>query len=133
MDENNHEFVPLSFTIPLAAEESTTENPIIGEEHVHFFAPGETPSPGTGCGNGSAAKPEAEPGNLCVYTAESEASGLVGTKENVENNVRISDPALKNNPTGAGASGAIIRFHVPSGAAPGGFGYAAGTWAVTAP
>lgn len=46
---------PISFTIPLAAE-----------PEPHYYKVGETPAPGSGC-KGEAEKPEAEPGNLCVF------------------------------------------------------------------
>ena len=118
VDEENHEFVILFLSRSRSlAEESVTGTPVIEEEHVHFFAFEETAKPGEGCGEGSAAKPEAEPGNLCVYTTES-----VTTTARAKENVRISDPVLEGAPTGAGATGAILRFKVPSGAANGGFG-----------
>ncbi len=139
VDERNHEYVSLSFPIPLQAEESVTKTPIIEETSVHFIGvelvggqevPEPTPE---GCGKGSAAKPEAEPGDLCVYTTSWEGThGLLETKEHVEENIRISDPALESSPTGAGATGAVIHFFVPHGAAESGFGSVVGTWAVTA-
>jgi hypothetical protein len=87
---------------------------------VHYFLKGETATPGKGCGKGSAAKPEAEPGNLCVYTGEAEPTIKA---ENVE----FNPPAFPRE-VGAGATGAVLKIFVEQGSA----GYAVGTWAVTA-
>ena len=124
-NEESLVFIPVSFSIPLKAEESKTKAPVIASSHVHFFAKGETAAAGGGCGEGSAAKPEAEPGNLCVYTAENES------KFNAPS-VLIRDPGLHSSP-GAGATGAVLGIPVEAGGAGGGLGYAYGPWAVTAP
>lgn len=49
----------LSFPVSLAKA--------LTEEHVHYFAMGASPPAGSGC-NGSFEKPEAESGNLCIFT-----------------------------------------------------------------
>jgi hypothetical protein len=115
--------VPLSFPIPLRSEESVTGNPIIEEAGVHFIARGETATPGGGCGEGSVKKPEAEPGNLCVYGGAEEM-------QIAPEDVLITPAGVNLREQGAGATGAILRVLVLSGQA-GGFGV--GTWAVTAP
>ncbi len=114
----------LSFPIPLAANESVTDEPVIPAEDVHIFARGETATAGEGCGTGSAAKPEAEPGNLCVYVAASEVKGFEISE------LTSRDPALGGSQAGAGATGASLVFGVPAGFAESGYAY--GTWAVSA-
>ncbi len=123
--ENEGQFVavPLSFPIPLHSEESVTGNPIIEEAGVHFIARGETATPDGGCGDGSVNKPEAEPGNLCVYSGAEEL-------QIAPENTFITPAGVNLREQGAGATGAILRVFVKSGQA-GEFGV--GTWAVTAP
>jgi hypothetical protein len=116
--------VPLSFPIPLAANESVTKEPIISEEKVHFFAKGEVATKGNGCGEGSAAKPEAEPGNLCIYTGVEEIPSFKAEQ------ILITDPALSGRVTGAGATGAVMGLFVPGSLEE--TGNAEGTWAVSA-
>ena len=111
-------YVPVaSFAIPL--EKS------LGEAEVHYINKrGEEvlesgPIPNTGaCKEGTAEKPMAAPGNLCVYAHEEED---VTTNSGI-----IHNPA--NNHEGAGTTGAEQTFIVGVGHAK---GY--GTWAVTAP
>ncbi len=114
----------LSFAISLAASESVTGEPVIGEGSVHVFAEGETATKGDGCGTGSAAKPEAEPGNLCVYSTLLEGPGFR------PEHIIIVDPALHGHLQGAGASGATLQFQVPGNLEES--DTAEGTWAVTA-
>jgi Collagen triple helix repeat (20 copies) len=112
--------MPISFPIPLAA--GTPGQPVIAEENVHFLAKGEAGTPGAGCGSGTAEKPEAEPGNLCVYTADN-APAIPGEG--------IFDSGLGEGTGGAGANGAYLVIHVETFA--GGSAQGNGTWAVTAP
>jgi Collagen triple helix repeat (20 copies) len=116
----NHESVSISFPIPLAA--GAPGSPVIEGEHVHFLAVGETGASVEGCGNGTAEKPEAEPGNLCVYT-RSNAPAIPGAF--------IFDPALSEGTAGAGATGAYLVIFVET--FEGGTAEGYGTWAVTAP
>ena len=85
-----------------------------------FFARGEVAKPREGCGEGSAAKPEAEPGNLCVYITESETIDA--------SYMSAKDPALFRE-EGVGATGFVLSLQVPSGGAN---VASLGTWAVTA-
>jgi hypothetical protein len=119
--ENEHSFVfaPISFSIPLHGEEAVTGTPVIGESKVHFFARGQTATAGEGCGTGSATRPEAEPGNLCIYTGEGESLKA----EQVE-----ILPAALPRLRGASATGASLQVAVHEAGE-----YAIGTWAVTAP
>jgi hypothetical protein len=112
--------IPLSFPIPLPP--GTPGNPVI--EHVHYLEEGATASAGHGCGKGTAEKPEAEPGNLCIYTGEAEP-GII-----LPENVHINDPALTGGKEGAGATGANLKIYIEE--APGGLANAVGTWAVSA-
>jgi hypothetical protein len=99
---------PISFTIPL-------EGPI-AESDVHVIdESGTPPAPNANC-PGTVKRPEAAPGQLCVYVVY---KGLV---ENIE----VADPAgeVENS---ASVSGALVALEGPSGK------WAFGTWAVTAP
>jgi hypothetical protein len=110
--------LPISFTIPLAGE--------LGSAEVHFLKEGEINQ--TGC-PGSAAAPQASPGNLCIYTT---------VAREVENNpVTVANPAIvksgivnaPSNPNlipGASPVGSILILSLPEAS------YAYGTWAVTA-
>jgi hypothetical protein len=113
--------IPISFPIPLKSEEFTTETPVIEEGNVHFFKKGEVAHAGEGCGEGSAAKPEAEPGYLCVYIGESEV---------IQPEDMIARPPAFPRQRGAGATGFALSLDVPPGDAG---ALAVGTWAVTAP
>lgn len=112
-------FVPISFPIPLAA--GTAGSAVI--TNVHFLGLGETAKAGEGCGSGTVEKPEAEPGNLCVYTSEASPAIL-------PSNVSISDPALPSRKEGAGATGANLKIFVEE--LSGGVALGEGTWAVSA-
>jgi hypothetical protein len=101
------------------SEESKTETPVIEEGNVHFVEEGKVAN-GGGCGKGSAAKPEAEPGNLCIYISESQ---VIKPTE-----MATRDPAFPRQ-SGAGATGFVLVLEVPSGAAD---TPATGTWAVSA-
>ena len=90
-------YVPISFTIPLAAE--------IPQSNVHFIKPKEALP--AGC-KGTPEKPEAESGNLCVFAAVQE--GLLGTPA-------IVDPETEstNNST-AGPRGTLLGFIIQENA-----------------
>ena len=110
-------FTAVSFAIPLAAA--------IDKEHVHYIGGlgGVDPEcPGT------VDKPEAEPGNLCVY--QQDASG-VEVAQNGEAKAEIFPadgfPPAAGGQLGASATGAGIFFTAVEG------GIGIGTWAVTAP
>jgi hypothetical protein len=101
--------VPISFTIPLAGG--------LESAGVHFIEPGEEPP--VGC-KGSAEKPEAESGNLCVFAAVLTKGSILGpTFLDAEN----------SGAGGAGKSGTVMQFVLPGteeAAAD-----AMGTWVVT--
>lgn len=100
---------PLSFTIPLA-------NPL-DDEHVLFIKAGEEGTEhATEC-PGTAEKPAAAKGYLCVYTVS-----LFGAEFK-----NISDPQVPVPTEGAGRNGAAMNFQ------PEGLGAGSGSWAVTAP
>jgi hypothetical protein len=110
-----------SFTIPL-------EKPL-GEHEVHYINPageevlggGSTVQPPLADCPGKAEKPEATPGNLCVYA---------GREESVTSNSElISKPGTRGLQSGASTSGALEAFLVAGGSGQ----EAYGTWAVTAP
>jgi hypothetical protein len=99
--------VPISFPIPLADELSETQ--------VHFLAKGAAPT--TEC-PGTAAAPQAEPGNLCVYTRQ--------LSEELEGELQVFlRPG--GGGEGAGTAGSVLVFGNPKQEANG-----FGTWAVTA-
>jgi len=99
------QFVPVSFPFPLSSALTPSD--------VHFVAlgaeTGEGPCPG------SIEEPEAEAGELCVYTANEEVAP--------ESAVAFGGAEVPK----PGTSGAILKFTVK------GFAFANGTWAVTAP
>jgi hypothetical protein len=97
-------FLPISFNIPL-------EEPI-AEAEVHKT--GDTGF-ATSC-PGTAATPEAEPGNLCLYVAQKAGPEIEAV---VRPDMNIAGPG------GAGRTGAILYLH--------GHGDIWGTYAVTAP
>lgn len=100
----------LSFSIPLAQA--------LPEEHVHFIE-GEVTGEHEGCPKGSsAAKPEAEPGNLCVFLDS-------GFKVNFESATILSG---ETGGIEAGKAGAWLLVHPAAE----GLLAANGTWAVTA-
>jgi hypothetical protein len=109
----NFIYVPLSFAIPLEAE--------LEASNVHFIEPNATPP--AGC-KGNVAKPEATPGNLCVFAAVNEGNGPGN---------RFTPSFL--NPTGktpavASKTGTLISFEVDEAYEEA--ASARGTWAVTA-
>lgn len=128
-DEGTRVIVPLSFPIPMESDESKTETPMFDENHVHFFAEGEVATAGNGCGAGSGAKPEAEPGNVCVYATNGGQNGVPITSSQVQ----FKDPSFSGGELGAGATGALLYIEVPTGFVGGTAEGAAGTWAVSAP
>jgi len=97
--------IPISFAIPLAGE--------ISSAHTHFQGKADFAGACQGSLGGSLKEPKAKPGELCVYTGEQNATLTsiltpnFGTEE------------------GAGKSGAVLNFNMPSG------GYAFGSYAVT--
>jgi hypothetical protein len=110
-----------SFAIPLAAPliDSAECEAETGPCVTHYFKHGETATKGDGCGEGSAEKPEAEPGNFCVYA---------GREEHIDSNsIVIKNPG--DNEAGVGTTGAYGVFKITESEE----GYAHGTWAVTAP
>ncbi len=100
-------WVPISLPIPLKAALEATQ--------VHFFGEEEEGPAGSGCAGGTAEKPTAEPGNLCVYSGkieDREGAGFIG--------IYNAGPGTKE---GAATAGAFLRF--------GEFIAGHGTWAVT--
>ncbi len=119
-----HINVPISFSIPLAA--GTPGSPVIESEHVYFIAAGATATSGEGCDIGTAEKPEAAPGNLCVYTTA------------LQPTVQSSEPPLSFDSglsqEGVGTTGANLIFFIDKyeGGTGEGTAEGVGTWAVTA-
>jgi hypothetical protein len=111
----------VSFPIPLSSA--------LGEKNVHFilangeeFVPGAANNPTPTECPGNVSKPEAKPGNFCVYTGRM-AVGLTPYSQ------AIVKPSATNSPeSGTAASGALFFFEESE---PGKSAY--GTWAVTAP
>lgn len=102
--------VPISFTIPM---------PVASEE-AYFLNLNETEKgAGTGGCTGTAAKPTAPPGTLCLYTAE-------------EANFNLTEfPFMSYNGSfGYKSSGTMVRFFISK--EPADF-FVDGSWAVTAP
>jgi len=111
-DNANNEFAiaPISFPIPLPAS----------PEEATFIPVGGT---GTGGCKGTAQKPEAEPGNLCVFEGEAP----LGYKGGLKHYVPV-------NPAGGelGTTGAELLFTTDTPTTVGEEESAEGTWAVTA-
>lgn len=88
----------LSFPIALAKS--------LDEEHVHYIAAGETPPPGCG---GSAEKPEASSGNMCVFT-----TSIIGFKTFKEVVLSFSVHDAEASAEGAGRTGAYLQAITPA-------------------
>jgi|SRR6185437_9502112 len=98
--------IPISFTIPLSAS--------VDAAHVHLIGLGEgTPQ---GCA-GSAEKPEAEPGNVCIWGA---VSGMEFKS--------ILTSSAEDFSAGAGKNGLLMETNVPIEGASG-----RGEWVVSGP
>jgi Collagen triple helix repeat (20 copies) len=111
--EIHNQETSISFTIPLSDE--------LPAASVHIIAPGGEGAGGGTCPTGSSvAKPEAEPGNLCIFQGE---GGF-----NVET-VEALLPAT--NEPGAASVGALLSVRAAEPATP--LLKASGTWAVSAP
>jgi hypothetical protein len=112
---------PISFSIPLAEPLAWSENqPGEPENQVHYINPSgkEVFSINTEIAShpacpGTVAKPEATPGNLCIYASSSPTEGESGWNEAIVNAAEVG-------PAGAAISGALLLAE----------GH--GTWAVTA-
>ncbi len=134
--------VPISFTLPLPSELDGTgckieSGSVVGPCEVHFinaagkelilnmgtFSTDEVDS--TEC-LGSAAAPSAEPGNLCIYTAE--LSGAQPSNLGFAWGDLAILKAATPGATGASTAGAFLGLDITANNAQG-----AGTWAVTAP
>ncbi len=106
--------LPISFAIPLASE--------LGVTAWHFYKIGETPAESSGCFGGTAGKPTAEKGNLCIY------AGHVVGPEDEKNGVEF---AIAENGTngsaGASVAGSALLVGLSSEVS-----FVQGTWAVTA-
>jgi hypothetical protein len=100
--ESDPQYMPVSFTVPLATPPQTT-----------IVSAGSTPT--TTC-PGSASQPAAAPGNLCIYIGYAQSNVTVFN----------FDPDVKNGGAGANVYGTIIGISTP-----GSDGIANGTWAVT--
>jgi hypothetical protein len=99
-------YVPISFTIPLTEALDAT--------HVHYIAKEEAAP--AGCLGGTAAEPSAEPGNLCVYEAQSLFLTFFA----------IHKAGVSAEEIGASPTGALLGMKGEEEAS------AWGTWAVTA-
>ena len=115
--ETQQAIASISFPIPL-------EKPL-GETAVHYV---ETEGNGTTC-PGSAEKPEAQQGNLCIY--QREVGGLELEVLNIDAValIRPANTGFFEATPGAATSGALVKFNPEDANG----GYAWGTWAVTAP
>lgn len=111
-------YAPVSFPIPLKAG--------LSQGHVHVIAPGEHGTGGGTCPTTSeVAKPEAEPGNLCIFQFESASFPL--RRFNVAG-IEVQDPETGNEEEAA-ATGAVIEVRatkIEESVS------VYGTWAVTA-
>jgi hypothetical protein len=104
MDENEHEvFVPVSFSIPLGVD-------FLFNAHVHFGVAGEGGafSENGACPSETPARPEAAPGELCVYQFE------VGLEFAEFLSINKLQPFNK----GANSSGALMKIVVTGGESP---------------
>jgi hypothetical protein len=99
-------YTAISFSIPLVAG--------LSEANVHYIKEGETPP--TECAGGTAEKPAAEPGQLCVFAGQ-ESPFMVFRA--------IQRPGLPGELKGAGPTGASLKFTGEEE------GSAWGSWAVT--
>jgi Collagen triple helix repeat (20 copies) len=118
-----HEFSgsPISFTIPLAKG--------LNEQQVHYFKAGEK-GDGKGCpATSEAAKPEAEPGNLCVFAV---MEGNVKPIEGLGKLFTIRNPEAEESEEPSMHSGKAGTLVLSESIEPGEMS-AYGTWAVTAP
>jgi hypothetical protein len=114
-------FVPVaSFTIPLEKPLGAHEVHYINPEGEEVLGNGGTVQPPLADCPGKAEKPEAAPGNFCVYSAR---------EEDVETGSSGIFQAGTNREEGAGTTGAAETFRVTNTYDPRDFG----TWAVTAP
>jgi hypothetical protein len=104
--------VGISFPIKLAKT--------LDEEHVHYIKVGEAPP--TGC-SGSVAKPEAAPGNLCVFT-----KAILGFPSIEPLEIPFTIRNAEAGEVGAGPSGAYLTALAPAATQQ---IIAAGDWIVT--
>jgi hypothetical protein len=104
----------ISFAVPLKAA--------LDASHVHFILANETPP--TGC-KGTVAKPEADSGNLCVFTQL--LAELVPGLEHLFGPAPIIDASSPGGSAGAGTTGAAVAFEIEKT----GFFVGEGSWAVT--
>jgi hypothetical protein len=130
----------ISYNIPLCVESTQPGQKLTNVEMVHLTeAESEIPPTyvGRGC-NGSQSEAEAQPGHLCVFTANG-----VGATEPLWKNakfVKMYEPDGVEN-LNSGTQGARVIFHttgfnaIATGTVPAGGAYlvAGGAWAVTAP
>jgi hypothetical protein len=117
--------IPLSTTLPFTETPETNRVHIIttvgGKGEGKFEKPGKE-GPNTGCPTtGSVTKPEAEPGNLCIYAKGGSIFFI--------NITQITPKSTEANTAGAGRTGTLLEA-VPTEA--GKSVFAEGTWAVTA-
>jgi hypothetical protein len=120
----------VSFPIPLASA--------LDEHHVHFIlsegeeyvSPTKNNPTHPAC-LGSSAKPEATPGNFCVYTAFMRPEVLAPAFPTIEALVP-PPPGANASAVGTATSGATLAFTLLE-SEPTGLRRAYGTWAVTAP
>jgi hypothetical protein len=116
---------PISFPIQLAAALPAGDVHFLNEKLEEATVAGTKPTPAA-C-PGSAAKPEAKPGNLCVYTGFEDEESIHFATEEI-----IQPGALgRKNTEGAGTTGAVLVISLLRGGSYGSYGR--GTWAVTAP
>lgn len=130
----NHVWIPISFTLPLPEKECEGEAGFgLCPDQLHWIneedeevVPGEGTVAPTAC-LGTAKNPTAQPGNLCVYAAESGFTGFYLGYVGYES-IGITNPTTLQGP-GVATSGALIELLVKPSA---GSYRAMGTYAVTA-
>jgi hypothetical protein len=119
----NFAYAPISFPIPLKAPASGQALP---KGHVHIIAPGAKGVGGGTCPETSSlSKPEAEPGNLCIFQSEPGESGLRRFNIGV---IEANDPETGNEEE-ASTTGTVLEIRPQEEEKP---VSAYGTWAVTA-
>jgi hypothetical protein len=115
---------PISFTIPLSEGSGSEPGYALTEKDVHLLNVGEGETaecPGT------SDRPEAAPGNLCVYTTfPGGIARSVIVPPSKEKFGQLPEPAE----SGAGTNGAVVLLEPEAG--PNGY-EVYGSWAVTAP
>lgn len=120
--------VPISFSIPLAAELDREHVHVIAENGEEVFYDFNTSEPkevtSTAC-LGTVAEPKATSGNLCIYVGTLTEEASPGASFSTFKYVGPVKKAAEITEDGASVSGAALRLHVQAESE------GSGTWAVT--